>query len=158
MMHERPGASVEWYTPAWIFERMAATFDLDVASPGMAAVPWIPARACITGESLTQMWHGFVWMNPPWGREIGRWVEKWAAHPEGVALVPVRTDTKWGQAALLAADVTCFIAGRVTFLRPDGNEGDAPPVGVMLLGRGVRGVAAVENFARLTGLPCWVRE
>lgn len=65
---------------------------------------------------------------------------------------------EWYKAAMRAADVTCFLAGRVAFLRPNGNEGNAPPVGVMLLGRGARGVVAVKNFARLTGLPCLVRE
>lgn len=37
-----------------------------------------------------------IWCNPPYGREIIKWVERCAKH-EGVAvmLVPARTDTKW---------------------------------------------------------------
>jgi hypothetical protein len=43
-LHEQcVGATDEWYTPRFVFDAMAAQFDLDVASPGSHRVPWIPA-------------------------------------------------------------------------------------------------------------------
>jgi len=50
-------------------------------------------------DGLKQDWNGTCWMNPPYGREIGKWVEK--AYSEAqkgntiVALLPARTDTRW---------------------------------------------------------------
>lgn len=48
-------------------------------------------------DGLAQDWSGErVFMNPPYGREISKWVEK-AANSDAlvVCLLPARTDTKW---------------------------------------------------------------
>ncbi len=58
-------------------------------------------------------------MNPPYGREIGHWVDllydEWqAGHvEEAIALLPARTDTKWIRR--LRQLPRCFIAGRLRF-------------------------------------------
>jgi phage N-6-adenine-methyltransferase len=50
-------------------------------------------------NGLAQEWHGTVFMNPPYGREISKWVAK--AKQESlkgttvVCLLPARTDTRW---------------------------------------------------------------
>jgi phage N-6-adenine-methyltransferase len=51
-------------------------------------------------DGLKQEWTGRVFMNPPYGREIGKWVRK--AYEESrknaesvVCLLPSRTDTSW---------------------------------------------------------------
>ena len=48
---------------------------------------------------LAQPWTGKVFMNPPYGREIGRWVKKaWEESLKGalvVCLLPARVDTRW---------------------------------------------------------------
>lgn len=56
----------DWYTPAWIFEAMDETFDLDVASPP-GGIPWLPCRRyySLEDDGLAQPWEGFVWCNPP---------------------------------------------------------------------------------------------
>lgn len=50
-------------------------------------------------DGLTQPWEGVVWCNPPYGRQIGKWVERAALSAEAAAVVvmllPARTDTKW---------------------------------------------------------------
>jgi hypothetical protein len=62
-------SSTEWMTPPEVFTAMATEFDLDVASPGMQSVPWIPARRHLTKreDGLSSAWVGFVWMNPLMG-------------------------------------------------------------------------------------------
>lgn len=61
---------------------------------------------------------GSVWMNPPYGREIGRWMEKANdAAKDGVTvvcLVPARTDTKWWHECAIQHEVR-FIRGRLKF-------------------------------------------
>jgi DNA N-6-adenine-methyltransferase (Dam) len=52
-------------------------------------------------NGLAQPWQGRVFCNPPYGREIGRWVQKaWQSAQAGacelvVCLVPARVDTAW---------------------------------------------------------------
>jgi hypothetical protein len=86
--------SDDYYTPAWVFERMGLTFDLDVASPP-AGIPWIPARRWLSkaDDGLNQEWQGRVWMNPPFS-EVTPWVNKFIEHCYGVCLLP-HAKSKW---------------------------------------------------------------
>lgn len=138
----------EWYTPGRIIDRVVDVFghiDLDPCSnsndPTQANVPalnyWTQAD-----DGLTQLWHGKVYMNPPYGDEIGAWVERMIkAYQTGevyeaIALLPARTDTAWFQPLF---DYTiCFVRGRLKF---SGSENSAPfPSAVVYLG------ADVESF------------
>ena len=80
--------SDDYYTPAWVFERMDITFDLDVCAPP-GGIPWIPAARHFTVEDdgLAQPWHGRVWMNPPFSG-TAPWVDRFIDHGHGVCLVP----------------------------------------------------------------------
>ena len=80
-------------------------------------------------DGLAQDWSGeTVWCNPPYGREIGKWLKKCyeeAAKPNTtvVALLPARTDTKWFHDYVLHRAVITFIKGRLKFV---GWENNAP--------------------------------
>src|SRR5690606_27372557 len=78
----------DYYTPAWLFDALGLTFDLDVASPP-GGVEWVPAARFYTVEDdgLSQPWTGRVWMNPPYSRATP-WVDRFIAHGHGVALLP----------------------------------------------------------------------
>ena len=81
--------SDEQYTPRWIFEALNVEFDLDVCAPE-GGVDWIPAKRhySVKDNALAQEWDGFVWMNPPYSE--GRvWHEKFAAHGNGICLIPM---------------------------------------------------------------------
>lgn len=77
-------------------------------------------------DGLSQPWSGSVWMNPPYGREIWRWMKKAnEAAKEGatvVCLVPARTDTKWWHEYVIQHEVR-FIRGRLKF---GGAKNSAP--------------------------------
>lgn len=145
--------SDEWLTPPRIVHALGA-FDLDPCSPILR--PWETAAKHFTklDNGLAQDWHGRVWMNPPFGREAVKWMRKIAAHGDGIALIPARTETAmfcetvWG-----TADAILFIAGRPHFHRVDGtrapfNSG-AP---ICLVAYGIANVAALER----SGLGCTV--
>lgn len=119
-VHERAGGSVEWYTPPRIFAALGLPFDLDPCSPGERVVPWIPAATHFTqaDDGLLQPWHGRVWLNPPYGRAIERWLDRFAAHRRGIALVFARTDTAWFHRYATRADALCFTRGRIAFVSP----------------------------------------
>lgn len=75
-------------TPAWLFDMMGLTFDLDVAAP-TEQVSAVPALAAYTVEDdgMALPWFGRVWMNPPYS-DTSRWVDRFIEHGHGVALVP----------------------------------------------------------------------
>lgn len=65
-------------------------------------------------------------MNPPYGREIGKWMHKaYKSSKEGatvVCLVPARTDTAWWHDTAMFGDIE-FIRGRLKF----GNAKNSAP-------------------------------
>lgn len=138
----------EWYTPKHIVAAVVkalGAIDLDpCADPGKG----IPAASHFTAtdNGLDQPWRGRVYMNPPYGREIGAWVDKLAEEyeygnvSEAIALVPARTDTSWW--AHLPASMVCFVTGRLSF---SDHENAAPfPSAVCYLG--TRSQAFAETF------------
>jgi site-specific DNA-methyltransferase (adenine-specific) len=67
-------------------------------------------------------------MNPPYGREIGKWIEKAYVESLGgatvVCLIPARTDTKyWHEFIFPHANEIRFIKGRLKF----GNSKNSAP-------------------------------
>lgn len=140
---EGKGKSDEWYTPAYIFDALGCTFDLDVASPAQRT--HVPASNFIISNSLAQNWHGFVWMNPPYGGKNGLvpWLERFFEHGNGIALVPDRTSAPWWQDAAKRTGAILFVAGKIKFERPDGTTGDQPSNGTSLLAVGQRGISAL---------------
>lgn len=121
----------EWYTPEHIVSRVIqvlGTIDLDPCSNSHTS-PIVPALKHFTqtDNGLAHLWHGRVYMNPPYGRVIAKWISHLATcyragHvTEAIALTPSRTDTKWFRALHPAA--LCFIAGRLQF----SNYGDNAP-------------------------------
>jgi DNA N-6-adenine-methyltransferase (Dam) len=149
-LHEQSvGASDEWYTPPYVFEAFDCTFDLDVASPGANATPWIPARSFITRDSLDAPWIGVVWMNPPFGPRNGivPWLDKFFTHGNGIALVPDRTSAPWWQTFVPRAELILFVTPKIKFIAADGTPGPQPAQGTSLLAIGQQGCAALKARA-----------
>ena len=69
-------------------------------------------------DALKQEWQGVCWMNPPYGREIKRWMQKAyessLAGATVVCLVPARTDTAWWHDYAFKGEIT-FLRGRLKF-------------------------------------------
>ncbi len=147
-LHEQcVGATDEWYTPPHVFEAMNVRFDMDVASPGPAIVPWVPAPVHIQSGSLALPWTGFVWMNPPFGgrNALVPWLEKFTHHGNGVALVPDRTSAPWWQTFAPKMDALLFVAPKIRFIGADGKPGASPAQGTTLMALGPLGVHALGN-------------
>ena len=84
-----------WETPQAFFDQLNAEFCFSLDA---CALPWnAKCERYYTPEQdgLSQIWTGVVWCNPPYGRKIGKWVEKAVASvSEGatvVMLLPART-------------------------------------------------------------------
>lgn len=76
-------SSEEWTTPTDLFEELDAEFhfDLDAASTHENAL--CERHYTIAEDGLEMPWEGHVWCNPPYGREIGKWVRKAAESNRG---------------------------------------------------------------------------
>ena len=105
----------EWLTPPDIV-RSLGDFDLDPCAP--VKRPWDTAKFHYTVEDngLLKPWHGRVWLNPPYGRETFKWLERLAAHGSGVALIFARTETQGFRKAIWdKAYSVFFFTGRLSF-------------------------------------------
>lgn len=111
----------DYYTPRWLFASAGLVFDVDVAAPLDPARRTCPARRYLTPveDGLTQPWEGLVWMNPPYSAP-GKWVDRFAAHRCGLALVPA-TRAAWTGPLLQAADAIALLT--VAFIQPDRQLG-----------------------------------
>lgn len=78
-----------------------------------------------------------VWCNPPYGREIGKWVEK--AYDESlkgamvVMLLPARTDTRWFHDYIYNKAEIRFVRGRLKF---GDSKNSAPFPSMVVIFRG----------------------
>lgn len=153
-LHEQcVGKTDEWYTPPHVFHALNVGFDMDVASPGKAVTPWIPATEFITSGSLETQWNGFVWMNPPFGGRNGLvpWLDKFTRHRNGIALVPDRTSAPWWQEFARAMELILFVGKKIKFIGEDGKPGNSPAQGTCLLGLGERAKQSLQ-YAQMEGL------
>lgn len=137
--YEKAGKTNEWYTPRYIFDALSVTFDMDVASPADGP-RHVPASQYLTPEQdgLIHPWHGFVWMNPPFGHQSTkrRWLGRFFDHGNGIALVPDRTSAPWFQEFGPRADAICWVSPKIKFELPDGSLGQSPGTGTAMFAAG----------------------
>jgi hypothetical protein len=147
-------ATPEWYTPQTVVNGVLRVFghiDLDPCSNAHGSDANVPARFHYTknDNGLTLPWSVPLWvddtgetsfatcvyMNPPYGDEIGEWVNKMIREytsgnvTDCIALLPARVDTAWFQP--LYDYMLCFIRGRLRFVGAD-NSAPFPSVLVYL--------------------------
>ena len=130
----------DWETPPELWarvERHFGPFDLDAAATAKTA----KCKRFFTPETnaLTRSWDANrVWLNPPYGRSIGSWVQKaWEeaqtkGGPRVAVLTFARTDTVWWHKYAILAEYIVFLKGRVAFLADGQRQASAPAPSVLL--------------------------
>lgn len=114
-VHKPSMITDEWLTPPDLL-RTLGPFDLDPCAPVVR--PWDTAvkHFTVDDDGLSQAWGGRVWLNPPYGRETGKWLSRLAAHGHGLALIFARTETAMFFSEVWEkADAVFFFKGRITF-------------------------------------------
>lgn len=116
----------EWLTPPEIIKKLGV-FDLDPCSP--ITRPWDTAlnHFNILDDGLnSKNWFGRVWLNPPYGLEAEKWLNKLSKHGNGIALIFARTETEmFFRQIWEKADAVLFIKGRLFFYYVDGTRAKA---------------------------------
>lgn len=118
----------EWETPQAFFDALNDEFHFDLDVCATAENAKCPQYFTEEQDGLSQQWHGRCWMNPPYGREISKWVRK--AYESVVTggcqlvccLLPARTDTAWWHDYCMNGEIR-FVRGRLKF---GGSRNSAP--------------------------------
>ncbi|MDR1186264.1 MAG: phage N-6-adenine-methyltransferase [Bifidobacteriaceae bacterium] len=120
-------ARTDWRTPADVYDELNREFSFD----------FDPCPPDPTFDGLAVPWGASNFVNPPYGRELPKWVAK--AHREAVSgktvvmLVPSRTDTRWWHGYVMRADEVRYIKGRLRF---QGARHGAPFPSCLVIWRG----------------------
>lgn len=120
---------MDWQTPDEVYRKLDKEFHFDHD----------PCPANWDGEvdGLTSSWGKSNFVNPPYGRELTKWIEKgYNEAQEGktvVLLIPSRTDTRWWHDYCMKADEIRFIKGRLKF---KGAKYNAPFPSAVVIFRG----------------------
>lgn len=132
----------DWATPRALFKRLDEEFEftLDAAATrknAQVAIFISPEEDALSSDWSKAHVGGAVWLNPPYGRDVGVWLKK--AYEESkkgqtvVCLVFARTDTRWFHDFAMRAHEVRLIRGRLRF---EGAENSAPAPSCLLIFRG----------------------
>jgi phage N-6-adenine-methyltransferase len=105
--------------PQDFFDQLDAEFGFTLDAAATAENAKCARYFTREDDGLAQEWTGRVWLNPPYGRELGLWMRKaWGASQTTaelvVCLVPVRSDTAWWHDYATRGDVE-FVRGQMRF-------------------------------------------
>jgi len=100
---------LDWKTPKALYEELNREFDFNFDP--------CPTNPQFDGISIEWKERNFV--NPPYGREIPKWIKKGFEEAQKgklvVFLIPSRTDTRWWHDYCMKATEIRFIKGRLKF-------------------------------------------
>lgn len=118
--------SDQWETPQDLFEKLDREFQFETDVCALPENAKCEKYFTPDQDGLKQKWTGTCWMNPPYGREIKKWVKKaYESSLEGatvVCLLPARTDTSWWHDYCMKGEIR-LIRGRLKF----GNSKNSAP-------------------------------
>ena len=123
--------SNDWATPQDFYNQLDAEFEFTLDPCASQSSAKCSSFYTADDDGLSKNWEGqTVFMNPPYGRKIGNWIQK--AYEEGeksntrvVALIPARTDTKYWHNYCMKATEIRFVKGRLKFGK-DNAKNSAP--------------------------------
>lgn len=127
----------EWATPKEFYKELDNEFHFTLDPCATDENHKCDKYYTKSDDGLKQKWGGYrVFCNPPYGREIGKWVEK--AYNENkngtlvVMLLPARTDTRWFHDYIYNQHEIRFIKGRLKF--NDGKQSAPFPSMLVIMG------------------------
>lgn len=138
----------ERYTPKWVFDGLAISFDLDPCSP-VEGGDVMPARRKLTrlDDGLSHEWSGVVWCNPPFSNATA-WADRFRDHGLGIFLGPV-ANARWSVDLLRSADLV-WLCRDFPFKHPT-HAGRRSSMPLMFCAMGRRPAWALRRLARKSG-------
>lgn len=123
--------SCEWETPSHIFDMLNDEFHFTLDPCSSHHNAKCEKHYTIKENGLLQDWTGeIVFCNPPYGREMPKWIEKCATEKATcVMLIPTRTDTEAFHKWIYGKAEIRFIKGRLHY----GNSKYSAPFPSMIV-------------------------
>ncbi len=108
-----------WETPNDFFQKLHKEFNFELDVCANKDNHKLDIYFSKEQDGLKQDWGNKVcWMNPPYGREISKWVKKaFEESQKGalvVCLIPSRTETKWWHNYCMKGEIR-YLKGRLKF-------------------------------------------
>lgn len=125
----------KWSTPQYLFDELDEEFAFSLDPCADEKNHKCEKFYTAEDDGLKQDWGGHtVFCNPPYGREIGKWVEKSYIESKKpgttvVMLIPARTDTTYFHDFIYEKAEIRFIKGRLKF----GNAKNSAPFPSMIV-------------------------
>ncbi|MDC0935064.1 DNA N-6-adenine-methyltransferase [Pirellulales bacterium] len=108
----------DYETPQFLFDGLNAEFGFETDVCATAQTAKCKRFFGPEDDALAQDWKGACFMNPPYGRLIGKFMckafEESRTGATVVCLVPARTDTLWWHKYAMRGEVR-FLRGRLRF-------------------------------------------
>jgi hypothetical protein len=137
--------SVEWLTPPELVKKLKE-FDLDPCTPISPPFKHATVNYNLNDNGLEKKWFGRVYLNPPYGKGMEKWIEKLKNHGNGIALIFARTETRcffnhvWND-----ADAVLFVKGRIKFYNLAGIQMGTPGAPSIFIAYGLNNAQILEN-------------
>ena len=119
----------EWSTPQDLFDLLDKEFRFDLDACASLWNNKCQLYYIKDVDTLSRDWptNITVWMNPPYGRDIGKFIEHAYKQSQErnctvVYLVPTNTETAWFQDCCLNGELR-FVRGRIHFSDESGKSG-----------------------------------
>ena len=111
--------SIEYETPLSLFTPLDKEFNFTIDVCATHENKKVQNCYTLKENALIQDWEGVCWCNPPYGREMPKWLRKAYETAETgmgtvVMLIPARTNTTWWHDICMKQEVR-FIKGRPKF-------------------------------------------
>lgn len=124
----------EWATPQSFFDALNQEFHFDLDPCSTHENAKCERHFTKEDDGLSKSWGGgIVFCNPPYGRELPKWVKKCYEESQRgalvVMLIPARTDTRWFHDYIYGKAEIRFIKGRLKF----GNAKQSAPFPSMVV-------------------------
>lgn len=128
----------DWETPEAFFDMVNKRFHFTIDAAASDENHKLKRYWTRENSAFDHTWDNErIWCNPPYGREIGKWIHhavdamKRERPPQVIVmLVPSRTDTKWWHVACDGGAKAEFIRGRLKF---QGAKSSAPFPSALLI-------------------------
>lgn len=134
-----------WETPQDFFDKLNDEFHFTMDACAVKENAKCEKFYSPEEDALQQTWIGTVWCNPPYSRQLHRWVEKaYLSAQNGaivVMLIPARTDTRWFHEYIYKKTEIRFVKGRLKF----GGAKNGAPFPSMVVVFGTKNFSSKEN-------------
>lgn len=110
--------SSDWETPQFLYDELHREFQFNLDPCADASNAKCKRYFTEEQNGLVQSWEGArVFLNPPYGKNLGKWVEKAATSGAelAVCLLPSRTDVRWFHNWVYRKAEVRFLKGRLKF-------------------------------------------